>query len=112
MIPGLDIAPSTCLEPESTKFEDKLHGKEDGEDDVQDVEESRVARWLAIKLHCQAERVDQNHGKDGVLEERRGDKGPELVLDRVLGNVASHWLSIEGKFDAVALKWKNFLTQF
>ncbi len=53
----------------------------------------------------------ENHGEYRVLEERRGDERPELVLDGVLGDVPPHGLGVQGELYAVALekeKWRCF----
>ena len=56
------------LEPEGSQLEHELHGEEDSEDHVEDVQELGVQLRLLVELHGQRERVDQDHGEDGVLE--------------------------------------------
>ena len=53
------------------------------------------------------EGVDEDHGEDGVLEGRRGDERPQLVLHRVLGDVAPHGLGRQREFYAVSLEERN-----
>ena len=103
----LNYSIALYLEPESAELEDELHGEEHGEDDVEHVEEGRVALGLAVELHGQAERVDQDHGEDRVLEDGRGDEGPQLVLNRVLGDVAPHRLGVQRELYAVSLGERN-----
>ena len=50
------------------------------------------------------EGVDEDHGEDGVLEGGRGDEGPELVLHRVLRDVAPHRLGRQRELYAVSLE--------
>ena len=94
---------SPHLEPEGGELQEELKREEDGEDDVEDVEEVGVALGLAVELHGEGERVDEDHGEDGVLEGGRGDEGPQLVLHGVLGDVAAHGLGRQRELDAVAL---------
>lgn len=58
---------------------------------------------LPVEFHGKTERVDQDHDEYSVLEQRRGNKGPQFVLDGILGDVASHWFGIQCKFYAVPL---------
>jgi hypothetical protein len=51
------------LESECTEFKDKLHGEEDCEDDVEDVQELGVQLRLLIELHGQGQRVDEDQAK-------------------------------------------------
>ena len=56
------------LESECPKFEDELHGKEDSENNVQNVKKLSVQFRLFVELHGKRQSVDQNHRKDGVLK--------------------------------------------
>ena len=94
---------SPHLEPEGGELQEELQREEDGEDDVEDVKEVGVSLRLAVELHGEGERVDEDHGEDGVLEGGRGDEGPQLVLHGVLGDVAAHGLGRQRELDAVAL---------
>ena len=96
------------LESERGELQEELEREEDCEDDVEDVEEVGVALRLAVELHGETEGVDEDHGEDGVLERRRGHEGPQLVLHRVLRDVAPHRLGGQREFYAVSLeKWKE-----
>ena len=95
---------SPHLEPEGGELQEELQREEDGEDDVEDVEEVGVALRLAVELHGETEGVDEDHGEDGVLERRRGHEGPQLVLHRVLRDVAPHRLGRQREFYAVSLE--------
>ena len=55
---------------------------------------------------CRPEGVDEDHGEDGVLERRRRHEGPQLVLHRVLRDVAPHRLGVQRELYAVPLKSK------
>ena len=59
---------------------------------------------MLVVLHGQGEGVEHDGGEDGVLAGRGGGEGPELVLDRVLGDVTSHRFGVQRKFDAVSLR--------
>ena len=59
---------------------------------------------MLVVLHGQGEGVEHDGGEDGVLAGRGGGEGPELVLDRVLGDVTSHRFRVQRKFDAVSLR--------
>ena len=96
--------PSSHLESERRQLQKELEREEDGEDDVEDVEEVGVALGLPVELHGEAEGVDEDHGEDRVLEGRRRDERPQLVLHRVLRDVAPHGLGSQGEFDAVSLQ--------
>ena len=97
------------LEPKGTEFEDKLHGEEDGKNDVENIEELSVEFRLLVKFHGKTQSVDEDHDKYGVFKQRRGNKGPKLVLDGILGNIPTHGFRIECKLYAVSLKKKKKL---
>ena len=46
------------LETKGTKFENKLHGKEDGKYYIEDIEKFSVEVRLIVKLHGQTKRID------------------------------------------------------
>ena len=65
---------------------------------------------LLVVFHGKGEGIEHDGSKDGVLAGRGSGKGPQLVLDRVLRDVAPHWLCIQRKFDAVSLRMgDNFI---
>ena len=63
---------------------------------------------LLVVFHGKGKGIEHDGSKDGVLAGRRRGEGPQLVLDRVLRDVAPHWLRIERKFDAVSLRMGDY----
>ena len=57
-----------------------------------------------VELHGEGEGVEHDRHEDSVLAKGAGGERPQLVLDRVLGDVSPDWLSIQREFYAVPLK--------
>lgn len=91
------------LESKGSKLEHELHGEENGEYDIENIQELCVQFRLSVEFHGKTECVDQDHDKDGVFKDWRSDKGPQLVLDRVLGYVSPHWFGIQCKLYTIPL---------
>lgn len=95
---------TTNLESESHDFEDKLKCKHCSEDKIENIQCMGVYFWLPSELHGQRDSVEHDEHKDGVLKGLGCDEPPDLVLEAVLGDVASHWLCFQGKLNAVPLR--------
>ena len=95
------------LKAESTKFEHELKCKEDCKNDIKDIKEFGVQFGLVVKFHGQTKRIDQDHGKDGVLKHWWCHECPKLVLDRIFRNVTPYWLCSQSNFNAISLKFKT-----
>lgn len=118
-------------EPQGQQLQQHLYGEESGEDHVEDVHDvaeglgllvvlqqrehsarcgptgSALTNWTSTDLHSQCDSVEQNQDEHDVLEPRGIDDGPELVLNRVLGDVEFQRLSLQGVLHALTLRQRQ-----
>ena len=82
------------LKSKSSKFEYKLQCEKYCEYYVQGVKYLRVELRLLIELHGEGQGVEHDGHEHRVLAHGGGGEGPQLVLNRVLRNIAPHRLGI------------------
>ena len=84
-------------------LEDELADEEECEDEVEAVEEVGVPLWLVVDAHGEGDCVEDDGEEHRVLAQRRRREGPELVLDRVLGDVELDGAGVQREFYTVSL---------